>query len=54
MQNLQDLTTHRKLQENQTPTIIQDRRSQIRPESVLSRIEDATYEILRKHQKTVA
>jgi len=54
MQNPQDLTTYRKPRLNQTETIPQDRRSQPRPEGVLSKIEDATYEVLRKHQKTVA
>ena len=54
MQNPQDLTTQRKPWLSHTETITQERRSQPRPEGVLSKIEDATYEVLRKHQKTVA
>jgi len=54
MQNSQDLTTHRKPRPSQTEAAPQERRAQPRPEGVLSKIEDATYEVLRKHQKTVA
>jgi len=32
----------------------QERRSQVRNNTVLSRIEDMTYEILRKHEKQSA
>ena len=32
----------------------QDRRSQARAEGVLARIENATYEIMRKHEKKSA
>ena len=54
MQNPQDLSSQRKPRLSQTEAILQERRSQPRPEGILSKIEDATYEVLRKHQKTVA
>jgi hypothetical protein len=38
--------------DTQTPT--KERRTQPRSETVLSRIEDATYAILRKHEKKPA
>jgi hypothetical protein len=40
--------------DNQPPTQKQERRSQARPEGVLAKIEDATYAILRKHEKKPA
>lgn len=36
------------------PTQEQERRSQVRAEGVLAKIEDATYAILRKHEKKPA
>lgn len=39
-----------KRREPQSPNNSQDRRTQVRAGSVLSRIEDATYEIMRKHE----
>jgi hypothetical protein len=38
----------------QPPTPEHERRSQPRPEGVLAKIEDATYAILRKHEKKPA
>ena len=38
----------------QPQTKEQERRSQARTESVLARIEDATYTVLRKHEKKPA
>ena len=35
----------------QSQTRNQDRRSQVRTDSVLAQIEDATYAVLRKHEK---
>lgn len=39
---------------NQPSTQQQERRSQARTEGVLAKIEDATYAILRKHEKKPA
>jgi hypothetical protein len=38
----------------QPPTQEQERRSQVRAEGVLTKIEDATYAILRQHEKKPA
>ena len=40
----------RKRREPQSQNDSTDRRTQVRADSLLSRIEDATYEIMRKHE----
>lgn len=51
MANSQDDAAHRP-QEITSKKPVEERRGQARSNTILSRIEDMTYEILRKHEKT--
>jgi hypothetical protein len=54
MESSQYPTGTSKRRDNQLPSDQDDRRSQPRADDVLSRIEDATYAILRQHEKKSA
>ena len=53
MSDSQGVDSSRKF-EPQSQSIQRERRTMVRSETVLSRIEDATYAILRKHEKKPA